>query len=321
MKPITQHQNTPSIRGLLYYARCKLFGRPTLLNLELTKLCNARCTFCACWKVGLSGELDDYSPIIKKFRPVVVSVSGGEPLLRKGYPEILKKLRPYCHFLSIITNGLLLNEDSAKKLVDSGVNQISVSLDYLGARHDEERHVKGLYDHISKMVPMLTRKGYKIALNTIIMESNLDEIISIAHRAAEWGATISFSAYCSLKRNDTNGMVKEERYKHLLQVVDEIKKIKRSVGHVKNSDHYLKILPAYFRDGEVPNCKAGYRWFQVTPDGCIQQCSELPILCHYTEFSKKLLKPATCSKCWYTCRGEAEASPLVPRRLIELIRS
>lgn len=315
------HKSPSRFRGAWYYFRCRLEKRPLLVNLELTKRCNARCTFCACWKVGTSDELDDYSPIIKMLRPVVVSVSGGEPLLRKNYAGLLKGLRPHCHFLSFITNGVLLGEESAWKLVDAGVNQISVSLDYLGARHDEERHIKGLYEHISKTVPALTKQGYKIALNTIIMESNLDEILQIAHRAAEWGATISFSAYCSLKRNDANGMVKNSRQEKLEEVVEEIKRLKKKTGHVKNSNHYLKILPSYFRNGGVPNCKAGYRWLQVTPDGYIQQCSEMPRLCHYTEFSRKLLTPVTCSKCWYTCRGEAEAKQLAPSRLIELIKA
>lgn len=315
------HRAPSPWRGFLYWLRCKARRMPVLLNVEFTKHCNARCTFCSCWQLESRDELEDFGPLVKIFRPVVVSISGGEPLLRKDYPELIRGIRPWCHYLALITNGVLLNEGSARKLVDSGVDQICVSLDYLGEKHDEARRVRGLYDHISKTVPELTKAGYRIALNTVIMESNLDEILPIAYRAKEWGAMVSFSAYCSLKRDEDDGMIRSARYTQLVGIVDEIRKLKKSMGHIKNSDYYLKHIPAYFRDGFVPDCKAGYRWLQVAPDGYLQQCSELPRLCHYTEFSRKRLSKPVCAKCWYTCRGEAQASPLKPQRLLELIRA
>lgn len=291
------------------------------MNLELTKRCNARCSFCTCWQVDSSGEIDDYGPVVRKFRPVLVSVSGGEPLLRKNYDGLLRGVRPYCHYLSIITNGALLNEESADRLMFAGVDQISVSLDYLSDKHDRARMIEGLYDHISKTVPDLRRKGFRLSLNTVIMESNLGEILPLAYKAKEWGIDISYSAYCSLKSDEEGEMVRSRRYSQLVGIVDEIRRLKRTLGNVKNSDYYLSRLPSYFRDGLVPNCKAGSRWIHVTPDGYIQQCSELPRLCHYTEFTRSKLKPVTCAKCWYTCRGESEANLLAPKRLLELIRS
>lgn len=315
------YRSPPPLRGGWYFIRGFFRRMPRLVNLEITKKCNARCTFCSCWQEGQSDELADYSPIIRIFRPVLVSVSGGEPLMRKDYAEVIKGIRPYCHYLVLITNGAMLNPESARKLVDSGVDQICVSLDYLGKRHDETRRVSGLFDHLSQIIPALTNAGYKIALNTIIMESNLDEILPIAYRAKEWGAMVSFSAFCTLKRGISDEMIAQRRYTQLVGIVDEIMKLKRSLGHIKNSDYYLKRIPIYFRDGSIPNCRAGFRWVQVTPDGFIQQCSELPRICHYSEYRRGILKPVSCEKCWYTCRGESEAQPLAPGRFIELIRA
>jgi len=315
------HKVASPLKGFWYFLRCKAQGRPLSVNLEITKRCNARCSFCACWQAGESEELADYSPVIKKFRPILVSVSGGEPFMRKDYAEVLRGIRPYCHYLAFITNGAMLNEERAHALVDAGVDQICVSLDYLGPKHDEVRHVKGLYDHIAKTVPALTEAGYRVALNTIIMESNLDEILPIAYRAKEWGAMISFSAYCALKRSDDGGMIAQRRYTQLVGIVEELRAIKRRFGHIKNSDYYLERVPAYFRDGFVPGCKAGFNWIQVTPDGFVQQCSELPRICHYTEFERRALKKVACQKCWYTCRGEAEANHLAPKRFMELLRA
>jgi MoaA/NifB/PqqE/SkfB family radical SAM enzyme len=321
IEPI-EHKSPSPLRGFWYFLRCKARRMPVLLNVEITKRCNAKCAFCACWQADTPGpELTDYGELVRKFRPVLVSVSGGEPLMRKDYAEIIRGMRPHCHFMALITNGALLNGESARRLRDAGIDQICISLDYLGTKHDEVRRVKGLYDHLSQVIPALAKAGYKIALNTIIMESNLDQILPIAYRAKEWGALVSYSAYCSLKRSAEDGMIAQRRYMQLVGIVKELRKLKRSLGHIKNSDYYLKRIPAYFRDGSMPGCLAGFRWLQVTPDGFIQQCSELPRLCHYTEFDRCSIKPVACTKCWYTCRGEAEANPLAPGRLIELIRA
>lgn len=316
-----EHRSPSPLRGAWYYARCRMRRMPVLLNIELTKRCNARCRFCSCWRVDSPDELTDYSPIVKKFRPVVVSVSGGEPLMRKDYAQLLRGIRPWCHYLAIITNGRLLNAERARTLVDAGVDQICVSLDYLGKKHDEARRVDGLYDHLAEQIPALTRAGYRIALNTIIMESNLDEVLPIAYRAREWGAMVSFSAYCSLKRDNDEDMIAQRRYSQLVGIIAELRRLKRELGHIKNSDYYLRKIPPYFRDGYVPGCRAGVKWLQVTPDGYLQQCSEMPRLCHYTEYRRELVRPVACQKCWYTCRGEAEAQPLAPQRLLELIRA
>ncbi len=316
-----EHRSPTPFRGGWYFLRCKMRQMPVLVNLEITKKCNARCTFCSCWQEGKSEELADYAPVIKKFRPVVVSVSGGEPLMRKDCAEVLQKLRPYCHYLALITNGAMLNGATARSLAEAGVNQICVSLDYLGKRHDETRRVNGLFEHVSRIIPELTSAGYRIALNTIIMESNLDEILPIAYRAKEWGSMVSFSAFCTLKRGNGEEMVAQRRYSQLVGIVEEIRKLKRKLGHIKNSDYYLSRIPAYFRDGAMAGCRAGFKWVQVTPDGYIQQCSELPRICHYSEYDPRAVKPVTCKKCWYTCRGEAEAQPLAPGRLMELIRA
>ncbi|MFH1652771.1 MAG: radical SAM protein [Pseudomonadota bacterium] len=294
---------------------------PHVVNLEFTKLCNARCGFCSCWQVPSKGELEDYSPIIKKFKPVVVSISGGEPLLRKNYPELIKGIRPYCHFLVIITNGALLNEKSAKALTNAGIDQICVSLDYLSEKHDKARKVEGLFDHISKTVPKLSAMGYRIILNSVIMNDNLDQVIPLVHKAKEWGVEISFSSYCSLKRQKDEHMIDDPNIVKLKSVVEEIKRLKKEMGHIKSSYHYLNRVVEYFQKGNIGGCKAGVRWIQVTPDGHIQPCSELPRTCSYEDYTRDLFPMPSCEKCWYSCRGEAEANPLKPQRLWELMNA
>lgn len=291
------------------------------MNLEFTKLCNAKCFFCHCWQVESPDELQDYAPVIKRFRPVVVSVSGGEPLLRKNYAELLAGIRPWCHFLMIITNGALLNEESAANLRLAGVDQITISLDYLSKKHDEVRKIDGLFEHISKIAPLLVSKGYKVCFNSIIMESNLDQIVPLARQAKEWGCAISFSSFCTLKANEESGMVHNSHLRDLEKIVAELKVMKRRDRHIKNSLFYLDRIVPYFRDGGISGCKAGHTFIQVTPDGYIQRCAEMPRMAHYTEYWPTEVGKTLCTKCWYGCRGETEGNLFAPDKLQALLRA
>lgn len=315
------HKKPNWFRGFLYYLRCKTLRHPPLVNIEFTKRCNARCSFCQYWQLESPGELLDYGPVIKRFKPVVVSISGGEPLIRKNYADLIKSIRPHAHYMSLITNGALLNEESAKKLIDAGINHISVSLDYLNEEHDKARNIKGLYKHISETIPKLASLGIRLSLNTIIMESNLDQILPIAYRAKEWGVSVSYSAFCTLKIDNDEQMIRQKRLKQLSNIIKELIRLKRKLRNIRNSDFYLKHVPTYFREGHVCRCRAGTRWIHITPDGFIQPCSELPRVSHYTDYKREKMKMPACTKCWYTCRGEAEASHLHPRRFWELVRS
>lgn len=308
-------------RGFRWFLGCKFRKRPLLVNLEITKRCNAKCQFCSYWHDKSPREIEDYVPVVKKFKPLVLSITGGEPLIRKNYYEILKSVRPHCHYMVMITNGSLLTEDVAERLSSAGLNQLAVSLDYADEMHDNVRGIPGLYKKISDIIPRLTSKGYKILLNTIIMEANLDHIIPLVHKAKSWGAGISFSAYCSLKKSDDELMVSEDKFRQLEDVVAEIKSLKRSLQNIKNSDFYLNGMLKYFRVGEMNKCKAGKNWLQVTPDGLVKPCSELPVMCSFDEYRQKNVPKITCKNCWYTCRGESEAPHFAPGRLIELIRA
>ena len=323
VRPVEEpvYKRPSRLRGIGYYLRCKLQKRPFLVNIEFTKLCNAKCFFCHCWQVESPNQMEDYGPVVQRFRPVVCAVSGGEPLLRKNFAELLAGIRPWCHYLQIITNASLLNVDTARELRRAGVNQISISLDFNSSHHDEVRKIDGLYDHICDIVPKLTAKGYNINFNTIIMESNLKDVIPLAHLAKKLGAGIGYSSFCTLKANEESELVQKEEIQELRSVITEIKKIKKQYGHVRNSLFYLDNIVPYFEKGGLEGCRAGHSFIQVTPDGYVQRCAEMPRMEHYSTYWTTNVGRTECTKCWYGCRGETEAPFLTPKRLPDLLRA
>lgn len=306
--------------GFKKVVKHRFLGTPFFINLEVTKQCNARCSFCDYWKTGKEDRMDDYLPLVKKLSPIHVSITGGEPLLRKDIANIIRKLKEGDFvYLSLITNGRLLTPEKAVEIWDAGLHQIGISLDFLDQRHDKHRGIEGLYEYISGLIPRLVKDTEidNISLQTIIMDENLEEILPIAEKAAEWGVKVSYSTYCPQKNCNDSGKISGERIKKLREVIEELLKAKERLGNIISSDFYLSRIPEYFEKGGIDGCLAGKKWIQVTPDGSMKQCSEFPVAGSWTDFRPGLFKPVTCKDCWYSCRGEAQ-NPLTIKRIMEL---
>ena len=304
-----------------YYT--KFTGRPMLVNLEITKLCNAKCDFCDYWQTRHEERITDYRPVIRKINPLVTVITGGEPMIRKDLPDIVRQIKECSIFIftSMVTKGDLLTVDKAGELFDAGIDQIAISLDFPGEQHDVYRGLPGLWNHLSKLLPELgkTFPNKSIVLNTIIMGDNLDQIVDIANLAREWGINISFSSYSVMKTNNDDHFVKEKELNRVKELVDELIVLRRKwKGTILSTEYYLKERPNYFMRGGVPDCLAGISHVQVTPSGHIKRCSEMPVTVHYSEYHTKLYDKTECTACWYSCRGETQ-SPANFRRGLEYL--
>lgn len=306
--------------GIAKYAYSRISGRPILANLEVTKLCNAKCDFCDYWQTRHEDRLEDYRPVIRKINPLVVVVTGGEPMLRKDLPGIFAQIKE-CSiyvFTSMVTKGDLLDTGNAREMFDAGADQIAVSLDFPGERHDQYRGIKGLWKHISELMPALAKQfpDKSVIVNTVIMDDNLDEILPLADKAREWGIGISFSSYSVMKTNNESHFIDSEHIGRVSRLVDDLVERRRKwKGTILSSEYYLRKIPSYFANGGVPECSAGIEHIQITPDGHIKRCSEMPVAAHYSEYEPGFFQPTKCEACWFSCRGETQAPQTFKRAL------
>jgi len=295
--------------------------RLRLLTIEVTKRCNARCEFCDYWREPPGLELADYAPIVRRFTPLVVTFSGGEPLVRRDFPELVRRVRAADPdvYLSMVTNGAVLTLERARELRAAGIDQLSISLDYPDERHDEARGIPGLAAKIRGLLGPLAGVGFDaVTLNTVLKNDNLDRIPAIIELARENGIQVGFSAFCQLKAGRGDLLVSEANRSRLHDTVRLIKEAKRRHRITRSSDYYLDRVEEYFAGASIPGCEAGIRWAQVTPAGGIKPCSELPVVGDWQGYDPRRARPVSCTSCWYSCRGEAQA-PVTWRRVRELI--
>jgi MoaA/NifB/PqqE/SkfB family radical SAM enzyme len=298
-----------------YLVRGGLFN----INLEVTKRCNARCNFCDYWKEKPTQELKNYLPVIEKLKPLSVSLTGGEPLLRDDLPDLIASLRQSLGFvnISLITNGLLLTREKGLELWQAGLDELSISLDYLDERHDEGRGLRGLTRHIITVAPELTAAGVNLCFNLVIKSGNYREAPRIVRECSGMGIKVSVSTYNCWRTNNPSHMIEQDELRALADVIEELKDVKRTLGNLTSSYSYLEKIPEFFEKKSIPGCTAGLNWVQVTPDGMIKRCSDHPVAVHFSQWQEGFFRPTDCGRCWYSCRGAAQ-EPWTLERFLEM---
>lgn len=312
------------VRGLGKYLQTRFNGRPTGITLELTRRCNAKCDYCDHWKEPKRKELDTqgFLDVVRYFDPLAVTICGGEPFIRPDVLDIARgvKSMPGYRYLAIITNGWFLKEDKAQALMDTGIDQINISLNYPDERQDEDRKLKGLFARISQIVPWLTARGATVQLNTIMMKDNLDDALKIVDLAESWGAGVLFTLYSDLPANNKQHLFPAEMRERVRSLCAELLAIRRTRGVVSNEDWYLENVPLYVDGLAIGGCTAGKQTIHITPEGMVRACAELPPITHYTEYSAKEQPWTDCTACFQACRGEAQA-PVTIRRIVDYMRA
>jgi MoaA/NifB/PqqE/SkfB family radical SAM enzyme len=300
------------------YAWHHVRGTPMLVHFEVTMRCNARCDFCDYWKTDPSAretELKSFADAARAFNPLMITFTGGEPLLRRDLEQLVSSVAAAVRlkYITVITHGGSLGVERALSLWDAGINQFNISLDYLDARHDAARGIPGLAARILDVVPRLRAAGIdNIRFNTVIKHDNLDQLMPIVERAAELGAGVNFSAYTDSKNGNAAHRPRAEQQQELDDVIARLLAYKKNRrGVIVNSDHYLGEVVRWFRGDAQEPCRSGRRTIHIDPLGQVRRCPDFPSDFHWSEFKK--YEPIACNACYYACRGEAQAPLTISR--------
>lgn len=187
------------------------FGRiHTNLRISVTDRCNIRCFYCMPEtevKFVPRPEILDFEEI-ERFTRIAASlgvdkvrVTGGEPLLRRDLPVLIRGLAgvPGIRDLALTTNGVLL-EQMAQPLFDAGLRRLNVHLDTL----DRERFARiTRRDDLPRVLAGLKaaqRAGYsKIKLNAVAVKNLVEpDIVPLARFARENGFEPRFIEFMPL---------------------------------------------------------------------------------------------------------------------------
>ena len=297
---------------------------PETISLFITYRCNLRCKMCGQW--GLKGSSHAYpsEELIKQlsindikkllddvaeFRPAI-TLFGGEPLIYRELPEVIRLIKERKMRCNILTNGVLL-EEKAESIMDAGIDEIIFSLDGPREIHDEIRGTAGTYDRaiagFQKIARLKKERGTNrplINISSTIFEVNysrLDEIV----RSAEdmFASSITFHHLIFLSKeiysrhdrifqdqfscssHDWAGFVRENTPnilpEKLIQMLKKLRSLKTDVDvsvypnltdpEIKRYYSSFDFLPDSYKN----RCISPWMVAYIFPDGTVRPCQSL----------------------------------------------
>ncbi len=268
------------------------------LQWHITERCNLHCKHCYQNPDFIKQELSflQLKEILEKFleqikkwnipkERVRISVTGGEPMIRKDFFDFLELLHKNNSFIfyGVLTNGIFLDKENVKKIKDSGVNYVQLSLEGLEKTNDEIRG-KGTFKKIIKAAKLLKEEGISVNFSTTITKINFKEIPALLKLSKEMGI------FLSVRRMVTQGNAKGLE-KDLLNA-REIRMLWHYIfeANKESGNNCVGIgcedgmLVQDFPKTSISGCSAGYMSFTVLPNGDVYPCRRLPI------FSGNILK-------------------------------
>ncbi len=258
-----------------------MFSFFDIVYLELTRACNLKCIHC----LNNSGikqkdELtkDELLKLIKKLSSLGVQeirFTGGEPLLFNGIYDLIKFATEEGICTSLGTNGTLITKEVAKELKESGLKKVVVSIDGNKKTHDKIRGKKN-YQKAMHGLKYLQKNGINVRVNSVIMKSNMDDVIKLAKKMSRKKITIFIRRFISSGRGKEleNNMLNKKDYNYVRNKLQkELTKKTYVNGHyLRNDEGVNSRIKLPF---EIRGCKAGQRAITILPNGDINLCGFL----------------------------------------------
>ena len=291
------------LRGALYFLHLnfsRYVGRfppaPLLVNLQITRRCNLRCIHCdireaperysdAINKELSTEEIKKIVDSLKSLGTTYISISGGEPFIRRDIFEIIECVKKRDLGLYISSNGTLITEEVAKRINDLGLDAISISLDGITPeKHDTIRGVKGAFDKtVAAIKALLNHKRHtQVCIAPIVADVNLNELPQLVDFANDLGVdAIIFNPWHeSLGRKETENIlnIRENRLEVLDEVIEQIIEKTKKYGIYTNSEVYLRGIRRFFEDkNEIDiDCFAGFFSCNISWEGYVVPCAFMP---------------------------------------------
>ena len=148
---------------------------------NITSACNLRCVHCYAATDAPRDELSTREGMeliaqLHDYGCPVILFSGGEPLIRKDLPGLVRRTVGSDMRAVISTNGTLITRDLAMELADCGLSYIGVSLDGLQEINDAFRGVPGAFRDALKGIDHAMHQDIKVGLRFTMNRRNISEI-------------------------------------------------------------------------------------------------------------------------------------------------
>lgn len=260
--------------------RSRLNGQraPLAGSLELTFRCNLRCQHCyvSCGHQGLPGmqelSADEIAGILDQIADagaLWLLITGGEPLLRRDFPEIWTYAKRKGFLLTLFTNGTLLDERTADLLAEWPPVNMEITL--YGATPETYERVTGnphAYLRVHRAIELLLERKLPLKLKTMVMTLNRHELTAMRDFAHSLDLDFRFDAALN------GGLEGFDRPKQLRISPEEV--VQLDLEDPERSREWPDLMARFLNiqiDSQyLYHCGAGIRGFHIDPYGELSLC-------------------------------------------------
>lgn len=272
--------------------RDKLRKEPLLHSffIEMTGLCNEHCRHCgsSCGDFNPTGQLSDeeIKQVLDSLKEdfdiskVRLCITGGEPLLRPGFFDIMDYANKLGFKWGMTSNGILIDKECAHLLHKTGMRTISISLDGLKETHDWFRQVPGSYTKTITGIRNLIEEGgfSHIQITTVVHHKNIHELEEMYHEFKKIGVrswrVINIEPI-GRAANSTDLLLTKDEYKYLFSFIEKKRfedpsfPVTYGCSHYLGTEHERESRQWYFL------CNAGIYTASVMYNGDVGACLDI----------------------------------------------
>ncbi len=255
-------------------------GAPFRVDLAITYACNNQCIHCYSSSPKDREEIstENWKTILKRFHELGVpqaTFTGGEPTLREDLPELVTEAQELGMVSGIVTNGRLIDEQLAGRLIRAGLDFAQVTLESSDPKiHDSITGVSGSWEETISGLRNLLEYDLYVTVNATLMKRNIDTIESLVRLVADLGVD-GFSL---------NRLIYSGRGKNLLDLEPPFERMKALLAEIKELTTELDLDFTWYgvtryceldpmETGIGPKfCSACSISIAVEPDGSVIPC-------------------------------------------------
>ncbi len=325
-----------------------------ILLLFLTNRCNLRCRMCGiCEPVnskpeGEKRELDteEWFAVLDaahRLHTILVSITGGEPLLRPDVYDIIRHASDLDMSVHMCSNGVLLTEERVKRLRDSGLGTLSISVESpVRVEHEAlrgpntfERALEGIR-RVRELAPDI-----QVGINYLITKANMRHMRDMVAFSESLGVhQLKFAPiHTNLLHREKDeaefeGLLFEEAdIEHLREEIRALAERTEKSSLLTTSQAFLEGIPDLYSRPRNFKCFAGYIAAAINPSGHVAPCCDmdsplsvrdmpLDVLWRSAEFKPLRRQVDACkSACWDTTNTEFSLRLRPTALLGELVRT
>ena len=218
--------------GIIEYTECPdyidpeyNYERPLSVAWEITYACNEDCQYCTAKARTpdphelTQEEIDNVIDELIELKVGLISITGGEPLLKKDTAlHIAKRASEHGIELELLTNGMFITPEVAEEICSAGIRDAQVSLDCAQPGvHDRQRGVEGAWKKAVEGISHLRKAGIRVMAAAVMNSDTLEYFEETKKFLQAVADTVKIEAVMPTGQ-EMNIMLSPDQYYRLLEL-------------------------------------------------------------------------------------------------------